>query len=60
MPVKAGIQKFLKALDSRLRGNDAKGSIKTFCAIIKFSNKYLDEPANIHYQHYKGSGAIQI
>jgi hypothetical protein len=29
MPAKAGIQKYLKTLDSRLRGNDAKGHFKT-------------------------------
>jgi hypothetical protein len=29
MPAKAGIQKYLKRLDSRLRGNDAKGRFKT-------------------------------
>jgi hypothetical protein len=27
---KAGIQNYLKILNSRLRGNDAKGRIKTF------------------------------
>jgi hypothetical protein len=32
---KAGIQKQLKTLDSRLRGNDVKGSIKTFYDAIK-------------------------
>jgi hypothetical protein len=30
MPAKAGIHKYLKTLDSRFRGNDAKGQIKTF------------------------------
>ena len=30
MPAKAGIQNYLKTLDSRLRGNDAKGRFKTF------------------------------
>ena len=29
MPAKAGIQNYLKILDSRLRGNDAKGGFKT-------------------------------
>ena len=29
MPAKAGIQNYLKTLDSRLRGNDAKGRFKT-------------------------------
>jgi len=36
MPAKAGIYKYLKTLDSRLRGNDAKGRIKTFYEIINF------------------------
>jgi hypothetical protein len=30
MPAKAGIQNYLKTLDSRLRGNDVKGRIKNF------------------------------
>ena len=30
MPAKAGIQKYLKILDSRLRGNDAKEGFETF------------------------------
>ena len=34
MPVKAGIQNYLKTLDSRLRGNDAKGRFKTFYETI--------------------------
>ena len=34
MPAKAGIQNYLKTLDSRLRGNDAKGRIKTFYETI--------------------------
>ena len=34
MPAKAGIQNYLKALDSRLRGNDAKGCFKTFYETI--------------------------
>ena len=29
MPAKAGIQNYLKTLDSRLRGNDIKGRFKT-------------------------------
>jgi len=36
MPAKAGIQKYLKTLDSRLRGNDVKRGIKTFYETIKF------------------------
>jgi hypothetical protein len=35
MPAKAGIQKHLKILDSRLRGIDAKGGFKTFYQSIK-------------------------
>ena len=34
MPAKAGIQNHLKILDSRLRGNDAKGRFKTFYVTI--------------------------
>jgi len=36
MPAKAGIQNYLKILDSRLRGNDVKGRIKTFYDTINF------------------------
>jgi hypothetical protein len=35
MPAKAGIQNYLKTLDPRLRGNDAKGRFKTFYETIK-------------------------
>ena len=35
MPAKAGIQNYLKTLDSRLRGNDVKGRIWTFYETIK-------------------------
>jgi hypothetical protein len=35
MPAKAGIQKYLKTLDSRLRGNDVKRRFKTFYGTIK-------------------------
>jgi len=34
MPAKAGIQNYLKTLDSRLRGNDVKGRFKTFYETI--------------------------
>ena len=34
MPAKAGIQNYLKTLDSRLRGNDTKGGFKTFYETI--------------------------
>jgi hypothetical protein len=36
MPAKAGIQNHLNILDSRLRGNDAKGGFKTFYETINF------------------------
>ena len=35
MPAKAGIQNYLKTLDSRLRGNDVKGGLKAFYETIK-------------------------
>ena len=35
MPAKAGIQNYLKTLDSRLRGNDVKGRFKPFYETIK-------------------------
>ena len=35
MPAKAGIQNYLKTLDFRLRGNDAKGRFNTFYETIK-------------------------
>ena len=34
MPAKAGIQKYSKTLDSRLRRNDVKGRFKTFYETI--------------------------
>ena len=34
MPAKAGIQNYLKTLDSRLRGNDVKERFKTFYETI--------------------------
>jgi hypothetical protein len=37
MPAKAGIQNYLKTLDSRLRGNDAKGRFKTFYETINYA-----------------------
>ena len=36
MPAEAGIQKCLKTLDSRLRGNDANGRFQTFYEGIFF------------------------
>jgi hypothetical protein len=41
MPAKAGIQKYLKTLDSRLRGNDVKGRFKTFYETIKLEHRNL-------------------
>jgi hypothetical protein len=35
MPAKAGIQKYLKTLDSRLRGNDDKRCFKVFYETVK-------------------------
>ncbi len=35
MPAKAGIQNYLKTLDSRLRGNDVKRRFTTFHETIK-------------------------
>ena len=34
MPAEAGIQNYLKTLDSRLRGNDVKGRFKTYYETI--------------------------
>ena len=42
MPAKAGIQNYLKTLDSRLRGNDAKGRFKTFYETINIRRSMLD------------------
>jgi hypothetical protein len=39
MPAKAGIQDYLKALDSCLRRNDAKGHFKTYYESINFTRK---------------------
>jgi len=41
MPAKAGIQKYLKTLDSRLCGNDAKGRFETFYESIKFGSEII-------------------
>ena len=42
MPAKAGIQNYLKTLDSRLRGNDAKGRFKTFYETINFQSSIFN------------------
>ena len=50
MPAKAGIQNYLKTLDSRLRGNDAKGRFKTFYETIntdKFSHETHEKTRKI-------------
>ena len=41
MPAKAGIQNYLKTLDSCLSGNDAKGRFKTFYETIKIKYQIL-------------------
>ena len=41
MPAKAGIQNYLKTLDSRLRGNDVKGRFKTFYETINIDDATL-------------------
>ena len=44
MPAKAGIQNYLKTLDSHLRGNDAKGRFKTFYETINLQSKIIIYP----------------
>ena len=39
MPAKAGIQNYLKTLDSRLRGNDVKGRFKTYYKTITLEDE---------------------
>jgi len=41
MPAKAGIQNYLISLDSRLRGNDAKGVFKTFYETINVEHRIM-------------------
>jgi hypothetical protein len=50
MPAKAGIQNHLKILDSRLRGNDAKGGFKTFYENI---NVHLLTQAFMALSHFR-------
>jgi hypothetical protein len=38
MSAEAGIQNYMKTLDSRLRGNDVKGRFKTFYETIKIES----------------------
>ena len=40
MPAKAGIQNYSKTLDSRLRGNDAKGRFKTYYETSRLQIEY--------------------
>jgi len=42
MPAKAGIQKYLKILDSRLRGHDAKGRFQTFYEFVNNKDKEIN------------------
>jgi len=53
MPAKAGIQNHLKILDSRLRGNDAKGGFKTFYETIKFDLKLLKDNPQEEFKNVK-------
>ena len=47
MPAKAGIQNYLKILDSRLRGNDVKGRFKTFYETINIDNLVKSQSSRI-------------
>ena len=40
MLAKAGIQNYLKTLDSRIRGNDAKGRFKIFYETINIQSSF--------------------
>jgi hypothetical protein len=42
---KAGIQNYLKTLDSRLRANDAKGRFKTFYEPINLGKSFVLQAA---------------
>jgi hypothetical protein len=48
MPAKAGSQNYLKTLDYRLRGNDAKGRFKAFYETINFRLRTLYIPGKIY------------
>ena len=52
MPAKAGIQNYLKILDSRLRGNDAKRGFKTFYETINIRRSIfsLFQPGGVSYE----------
>jgi len=47
MPAKAGIQNYLKTLDSCLRGNDAKGRFQTFYDTINIDNPVKSQNSRI-------------
>ena len=52
MPAKAGIQNYLKILDSRLRGNDAKRGFKTSYETINhkpFKFQGVENACNFNY-----------
>ena len=49
MPAKAGIQNYLKTLDSRLRGNDVKGRFKTFYETVKLFRRIWSAAFNSAY-----------
>ena len=53
MPAKAGIQNYLKTLDSRLRGNDAKGRFKTFYETINITHFSCAYPDNVRGNLYQ-------
>jgi hypothetical protein len=52
MPAEAGIQNYMKSLDSRFRGNDNKGIISTFYDAIKidFFTKKIQKTGGKHEQ----------
>ena len=62
MPAKAGIQNYLKTLDSRLRGNDAKGRFKTFYETINIQSSFvipLHHPLIEHgIHHFNKAGDV--
>jgi hypothetical protein len=66
MPAEAGIQNYLKTLDSRLRGNDVKRRFKTFYETINigfccFPDKLAvnaHTKQKINQSHWTGSGIL--
>jgi hypothetical protein len=55
MPAKAGIQNYLKTLDSRLRGDDTEGRFKTFYETINVGRSSLKCPV----RHKRNSCMLQ-